>query len=352
MQLWINVYNNNIFENLESILFSDDRQVARWFSKNLPWEIAENLSPQYEMQVNSASQIKRLLWPSAFKNIKWFYFWTEQCEYLLPTLPETQKAIELFKNFDKKYTTSSIKEFVFVTPYYWNPIIRQRLIQNLEYLNNFSSKINPKTKKVQIVVNDLGTLKLLEKYENLEAIIWRLLVKTIKNPLVDTFWLDENVHIPWEMMKNKTESEIKQIKKSIADNQRKWFWKSAISNEFFQNFLTQNNITRCWLDYLAGFPQMYEEDFPLDIYYPYALIFVWRLCDTSAIENIKRWYYAVDEPCPRTCRKFDMFIKNFDTVWYKIIQRWNAQYKTQVDLEFSQSVLEKYENRLVYAPMI
>ena len=128
MQLRINIVNNQIFENIESILYSDDRKVAQWFIKNLPWEIYENLSPQYELQVLSAMQIRKILGGNIFKNIKWFYFWTEQCEFLLPTIEEIKRAIDIMKQFDKKYVTKEIKKFVFVTPYYGNPQIRKRLI--------------------------------------------------------------------------------------------------------------------------------------------------------------------------------------------------------------------------------
>jgi hypothetical protein len=61
MQLWINTTNIKILENIESILYSDDRQVAKWFMTNLPGEVYENLSPQYEYQVMSAMQIRKIL---------------------------------------------------------------------------------------------------------------------------------------------------------------------------------------------------------------------------------------------------------------------------------------------------
>jgi len=178
------------------------------------------------------------------------------------------------------------------------------------------------------------------------------LVKKLKNPIVDTLWIEENVHIAWESMKNKSTQEIKSMKKEVAENQIKWFWRSALNNEYFTKFFWKYWINRAWVDYQTAYPSIYETDINIDIYYPYALIFVWRLCDTSAIENIKRWYYAIDEVCPRTCWKFDMFIKNFQTAWYKLLQRWNAQYKSQIELNISQQVVDKYENRLIYTPLI
>lgn len=352
MQLRINIINNEIFDNIETILYSEDKQISNWFNQNLPWEIYEKLSPQYEIQVMSSMQIKKILWWNIFKNIKWFYFWTEQCEFLVPTLDETKRAIEKIKQFDKKYVSNELKRFVFLTSYYWNKTIQDRIIKNLKYLNENANFINPKYKKVEIVVNDFWLLKLLKDFNNLEPIIWRLLIKTLKNPIVDSFSLEDNLHLPWEFMKNKSEIEIKEKRTTIANNQRKWFWSSTLKNKYFLNFLEKKSIKRAWLDYQIWYKQMFEVNINIDIYYPYALIFVWRLCDTSAIENIRRWYYPIDEVCPRTCRKYDMFIKDFETVWYKLIQRWNAQYKSQIDLDLNENTLNKYENRLIYTPLI
>ena len=357
MQLRINTVNLKVLENLENILYSDDRKIGKRFAENLPWEVYDNLSPQYEIQVLSSMQIRKNLWPKSIKNIKWIYFWTEQCEFLLPNVEEIKKAVVLLKEFDKKYVTKDIKQFVFLTPYYWNQIIRDRLIEDLEYLNENAWYINKKTKTVEVVVNDFWTLRLLEKYSNLKPILGRLIVKTLKTPIVDTLWMEKNVHIPWELMKNKSQEEIIKIKKQIAQNQKKWIASSAISNKYFTNFFEKKWLYRYWIDYLKDSKELYKpiswkDEIKIDIYYPYANVFVWRLCDTSAIEDIKRWYYPIDKVCPRTCWKYDMFIKNMETVWYKLFQRWNAQYKSQVELELYEDTIEKYENRLIYTPLI
>jgi hypothetical protein len=90
---------------------------------------------------------------------------------LLPTLDELKKAIDIIKQFDKKYVTKEIKKFVFVTPYYGHPTIRKRLLENLEYLNTNAKYINPKLGYVEVVVNDFGTIKLLKNFENLKPIL-------------------------------------------------------------------------------------------------------------------------------------------------------------------------------------
>ena len=88
------------------------------------------------------------------------------------------------------------------------------------------------------------------------------------------------------------------------------------------------------------------------MYYPWALVFSWRLCDTSAIENPSRWYYAVDDICPRTCNRYDVSYK-IKTVWYNLIQRWNAWYRSELNLDYLKEDFTKNENnRIVFAPFI
>jgi collagenase-like PrtC family protease len=59
----------------------------------------------------------------------------------------------------------------------------ERLDESLEYLNSLNIK-NP----IEVVVNDLGTLRLLtNKYTNLNICFGRLIHKLLKTPLIDTY---------------------------------------------------------------------------------------------------------------------------------------------------------------------
>jgi hypothetical protein len=92
--------------------------------------------------------------------------------------------------------------------------------------------------------------------------------------------------------------------------------------------------------------------FPIDLYYPWALVFTWRLCDTSAIENPSRWFYATDDICPRTCNRYDINYK-VKTVWYNLIQRWNAWYRSELNLDYLPDDFVKNENnRIIFSPFI
>lgn len=90
----------------------------------------------------------------------------------------------------------------------------------------------------------------------------------------------------------------------------------------------------------------------IDLYYPWAIIFTGRLCDTSAIENPSRWMYAVDDVCPRTCYKYDVSYK-IKTSNYHMLQRWNSWYRSELDLSYLwDDFKNNSNNRLVFAPFI
>jgi hypothetical protein len=62
--------------------------------------------------------------------------------------------------------------------------------------------------------------------------------------------------------------------------------------------------------------------------------------------------YAVDDICPRTCDKYDVSYK-VKTVWYKMLQRWNAWYRSELNLDLlSESFIQNKNNRLIFSPFI
>jgi hypothetical protein len=108
------------------------------------------------------------------------------------------------------------------------------------------------------------------------------------------------------------------------------------------------------LDYMQKRENLFKntDEIWIDLYYPWALVFTGRLCDTSAIENEKRWMYTIDDICPRTCNRYDIFYK-VKTVWYKMIQRWNAWYRSELNLDYlSDEFIKNENNRLVFSPFV
>ncbi len=352
MQLYIHIWTNlEYFELLNNgkllSQWKADRELAGFFMQNFPWELAENISPQYEVNFMAIREIKKRFGPEYFNKISWIYYWSDNCEYLVPTKIEIVEAVEKFKEFNKNFPPHKIRTFTFVTPYVGNKMM-ERLNESLEYLNWLNIK-NP----IEIVVNDLGVLRLLTtKYTNLKINFGRLIHKILKTPLIDTYWYE--AHPAWELIKNKSEQEKLKLREEIVKWQMKFYNSSEVSLDLFKNFLNKYWIKRVALDYMEKREDLFKNNSEvwIDLYYPWALIFTWRLCDTSAIENPSRWMYTTDDICSRTCDRYDVSYK-IKTVWYNMIQRWNSGYRSELNLDFLKDEFVNNENnRLVFAPFI
>ena len=109
----------------------------------------------------------------------------------------------------------------------------KKLEETLEYLNNLRIK-NP----IEIVVNDFGVLRLLnKKYTNLKPIFGRVIHKILKTPLIDTFGYE--AHPAGEKIKNKSEQEKLALRDEIVKWQIKFYNSSEVSLEVFRNFLAR-----------------------------------------------------------------------------------------------------------------
>ena len=324
-----------------------DRDLAGFFMQNFPWELAESISPQYEINFMAIREIKKKFWNNFFDKVSWIYYWSDNCEYLVPTKNEIEQAIEKFKEFNKNFPPHKVRTFVLVTPYLWDKML-ERLDEVLDYLNQLKIK-NP----IEVVVNDFWTLNLInKKYKNLGICFGRLLHKQLKTPLVDTYWYD--VHPSGELIKNKSKQEKEQLKKEIIKWQMKFYNSSEVWLELYKNFLNRFNVKNVAIDYMQNREELYKNEqwVWIDLYYPWALVFTWRLCDTSAIENEQRWKYAIDDICPRTCNRYDISYK-VKTVWYKMIQRWNSGYRSELDLSsLKDEFIKNDNNRFVFSPFV
>lgn len=326
-----------------------DRDIAGFFMQNFPWELAETISPQYEVNFMGIREIKKRIGKDAFNKIDGIYYGSDNCEYLAAYKHEIEKAIEKFQEFNKNFPPHKTRTFTFVTPYVGETML-EKLEQSLEYLNNLNIK-NP----IEVVVNDFWVLRLLEKkYTNLKPVFWRVIHKILKTPLIDTFWYE--AHPAWEKIKNKSEQEKLALRDEIVKWQMKFYNSAEVSLDIFRNFLAKYNVERVALDFMEKREELFDNSrfgtIWVDLYYPWALIFTGRLCDTSAIENPSRWMYATDDICPRTCNRYDVSYK-IKTSWYKMLQRWNAWYRSELNLDFlSDDFIKNSSNRLVFAPFI
>lgn len=326
----------------------EDRDIAGFIMNNYKWEIASDLSPQYDINFSSIRELKKKFWKDVFGKISWIYYGSDNCEFLAPTQDEVKKAYEKFLEFNKTYPPHKARIFTLVTPYVGDKML-ERLEETLTYLNNIKSKT-----PLEIVVNDFGVLNLLnKKYTNLKPVIGRLIHKTLKNPLIDTYWYE--AHPAGESIKNKTSGEIEILRESIVENQKEFYSSSELSNKYFQTFLDKFNIKNVWIDYLEKREELYNKanysNKNLDIYYPWAVVFTGRLCDTCGIKNPLKWITATDSICPRWCKDYDIFF-NIKTTGYYLTQRWNAGYRSQINLDYLNLSNTGEDYRLVFAPFI
>lgn len=326
-----------------------DRDVAGFFMQNYPWELATTISPQYEVNFMAIREMKRGLWKDVFNKIDGIYYGSDNCEYLAAYEHEIKKAIEKFQQFNKNYPPHTLRTFTFVTPYVGDRMLVE-LEKSLSYLNELKIK-NP----IEVVVNDFWVLRLLHtKYTNLKPVFWRVIHKILKTPLIDTFGYE--AHPAGEKIKNKSEQEKLALRDEIVKWQMKFYNSSEVSLEVFRNFLWKYNVERVALDFMEKREELFDNsrfwNIWIDMYYPWALIFTGRLCDTSAIENPSRWMYATDDICPRTCNRYDVHYK-VKTTGYNMIQRWNAGYRSELNLDFlSEDFKKSSNNRIVFAPFI
>jgi len=331
-------------ENKDYILWwnsKTEKEVANFFMKNFPWEVMEVLSPQYETNFLAIRKLKSYD-KDIFNKIKWIYWGSDNCEYLAPTKKEIEEAYNLFIESKKKY---GIEKFIVVTPYVWEKMYN-RLTEGLDFLNSLKVK-----QQIEIVVNDYWILDYIEtNCKNLKIILGKLLHKQLKTPLVDTFW--NNAHVSWEKIKNKDFWTKKELQKVIIENQNKFYNDLESTFSPFQRFIKKHNISRLTMDLLWWErKELYSNKENYDLHYPFSLIFTGRLCDTSSLEQPERWNYAIDDICPRTCERFDIFYK-IKTQDYKLIQRWNSWYRIELELDRAKDFFNWKDNRLIFTPFI
>jgi hypothetical protein len=85
--------------------------------QNFPGELAETISPQYEINFMAIREIKKKFGQEVFSKIDGIYYGSDNCEYLTPYKHEIEEAINQFREFNKIYPPHKTRTFTLVTPY-------------------------------------------------------------------------------------------------------------------------------------------------------------------------------------------------------------------------------------------
>lgn len=336
MKLYLHYANlQQLKENFDDLFETKSEEEIKNFLKVLEYQ-DQQVSFQYLTQLETMKVLKdpQYFWSTIKAHLYWFYFWNDTCEHLIPTLKEFQEFEYYVSEVLNKWPQSTRKKTLsLVTPDVWNYGVK-RLKILFDYLEE-------KKYITEVIVNDLWVLNLINtSYTKLKPILWRLLNKFQRNPIIDK---NPDPQVPWSLGK--------WVYEKIKNFQSLYY--NSIPTELKEFIMSYKkyNVERFWVDWV-GFWLKEKTSESLDIYFPYSSVAHWRNCATRWIQE-KTWeYYVQDLPCPRYCQKYDIFLwQGTHERW--ITQRWNGVWKKYWELtKINKDILENENTRLVYQPFI
>jgi len=196
------------------------------------------------------------------------YFGVEFCQRLIPALEELKTALN---------TADEQKmDFTLLTPYAADEGIKS-LVKLFEYLEKSG-------RKTEVVVNDLGVLKLIhDNYPHLKPVYGRLMSKMTRMPRF-----------------------AKQLSKRITPEQLKVFQNCSLLLPYYKKFLTEMGVERLEFDIVPQGIKMdfNNEPFRASFYYPWAYITTGRVCEIGSMGIVPEKKFRLDQPCGRECQKY------------------------------------------------
>jgi len=213
----------------------------------------------------------------ATKEYERLYFGNDFCQNLIPLEKELDLAI---KSAEKKGQT-----FTLVTPYVTD--------DGLEKLKPLFRKLSEDKPEAEVVVNDWGVLRLLNReYGSMQPVLGRLLNKMKRGPRI------LNV--------------IDKMPKSALS----YFQKSNVTIPEYRKLLNRHRIKRIEFDnLLQGIElDLNYTDTPLrgSLYAPYAYVTTTRLCLTNGCDRIGEKDRIGIFPCRKECQKYTFKLTNKD----------------------------------------
>lgn len=200
-------------------------------------------------------------------------FGAEFCELKMPSLNQLKEAYSL--------VTSKGKEFVYVTPFFSDSGLK-KILEHLTFLNDMG--------KIDIVVNDLGTLNLLKNYPNLKPCLGRQLVFT-------------PARCPWPQI---TERKIDSSAKSYVEE---LFYQTSLNYMPTIRFYKKRGVDGVDVDWIPKcFPNyelLVKNGFKLSVHPYLTPVTITRRCHTARFIGEK----SIEE-CSRPCTRKAFSLKH------------------------------------------
>ena len=246
--------------------------------------------------------------------VKGVYLGSDTCAHLLPSIRGLVEA--------QKICTERRQRLTLVLP----PVPQAALAYATTLVESFA------VHGEEVVVNDFGMLRLVQRFSNLRPILGRLMHKTRRNAFVDH--LD-----PAEISPNQRAA------------QRAVLQESEYGLAQVRELYRSQGIGRAGLDNL-GYNHTFSLNKPrlhLDIYYPWACLSVGRVCDIASLSN--RQHAVIPQvECRKICRTIGATYP--ESGIFGLLQRRNAIYIPQMDLSFTPEIIRNDRNRLVFEPWL
>ncbi len=299
MKLYIKTNNITILKNLENLLPRYNTKSMAFLDTNSPIEYITNIKT-----ANILDKQKTTLFydDRDLKNVvRGIYYGNSSCEHLLPSIYEITTAMHIAneKNLNFVFVFPALSEFSF------------------ENAKEICKALNQDG--CEVVVNDFGTLHLVQEFKNLKIILGTNFTKVIKKAF-DTTSTDDKIDI------------LQDIEFEIAEV-RKFYKELGISRLSVENL----NLNLACLDEI---PRMY-----VDIYYPYIYISHSKACNIASNFNHLNGTF-VNNSCSKNCLSASCDFKNSDI--FHFYQRYNTVYKPNEKLEIDKVIYRNKKNRLIW----
>lgn len=217
------------------------------------------------------------------------YVGDDFCERLTPDVPELEKVLKFARNNGKRLTL--------LTAYHTN--------KGLEKLKPVLEILNSRESAAEVVVNDLGVLRILNRsFTNLAPVLGRLFTLTLVHP----HFRNRRVFNP--------------------DGEALEFFRSRfrLSKEYF-DFLSENRIRRVEFDNIFALP-LFAEDFikrgmAVSFYYPFTSLTTSRRCLFAGKKAVSSKFALLG--CKKECLEYKLILRA-PALEYEIFVKGNAQF--------------------------